>query len=355
MEQHVRRLTDEQRRMGHRVALIFAEGASTHADDWKIASWPFHAIRPQSLRVVLFFLGSIRYFLGRRGSFEVVHVHGDWSMAVGGWILKRLIGARTLMLSVHDGPGYSPARAWLQRRAFRLPDLLHATGRREAREFQIRLRQPVLWQASGISDVFLTGLDRPGSANRRSTETPLVVIAAVMRPKKNLDLALDIASKMQDVHFAILGDGPERARLQRRVADDGLHNVHMPGRCDHREVREWLDRASVFLCTSRVEGTPTAVLEAMARGVPVVTSDCSDFSGIVDTALNGYVIDGFEAGDFVSALRKVMSDVPRWQEMSHACRERARAFSWARIASSITSQMSGVDRAPVRREQEGRW
>ena len=73
--------------------------------------------------------------------------------------------------------------------------------------------------------------------------------------------------------LAIVGDGPERARLQRlaaqlRVAD----RVDLPGHV--ADVVPWLARADVFVLSSLYEGVPAAVLEALAVGVPIVATDC---------------------------------------------------------------------------------
>src|SRR5690606_32303269 len=76
-----------------------------------------------------------------------------------------------------------------------------------------------------------------------------------------------------DVELAIVGEGPDRQHLEFTVADLGLGDrVRLLGRLPSSDVAALLGQADIFLHTSSSEGISNAVLEAMASGVPVVTS-----------------------------------------------------------------------------------
>ena len=71
----------------------------------------------------------------------------------------------------------------------------------------------------------------------------------------------------------LIGDGPERARLEALARDLGIVNqVHFLGRRSREEVALWMNRADVLCLSSRSEGMPNVVLEARASGLPVVTT-----------------------------------------------------------------------------------
>lgn len=73
--------------------------------------------------------------------------------------------------------------------------------------------------------------------------------------------------------LVIIGDGPDRPLLEKEIARLGVEKtVSLPGHVHN--VDEWLARASVFALTSRYEGLPLVLLEALAAGVPVVAMDC---------------------------------------------------------------------------------
>ncbi len=355
MEQHVRRLTDEQRKLGYRVHLLFAEGDSVNADDLLIGQgYGIARIRPQSLRSLCFLIACVPVLWRRRGRVDLVHVHGDWSMVLVGQFAKWMLRAKVLVLSIHGGSLPSRMREWLRNRIFPLADLIHTTGRRDAQRIEKQLMRRVLWQSSGIENIFLEPQSRVASPPLPQSHDLLIISTAVLRPKKNIDLVLDVAARMPEASFLIIGDGPELARLEERVVREDLGNVRFLGKKSQPEVRAWLDRAHLFLCTSLVDGTPTSVLEGMARGLPIVTSNCAEFSGIVDHGETGYVIKGFGPEDYVAALRMAASPCEEWRRMSRECSRRAEASAWPRVAATITQAMLECLRANDVRNTHGK-
>jgi glycosyltransferase involved in cell wall biosynthesis len=337
MEKHVRRLSDEQRRQGCNVHLLFSEGAPLHHDDQRIGEGLIAAIRPQALRSLVFFMAVLPELMRLRGRIDLVHTHGDWSMAVLGRMAKLLVAAPVSMVSVHGGPMRSRIRKFLQR-FLGVADIVHATGRRDAERLSAQLRREVFWQASGIDDLFLSGSDDP-APRPLIQDKYLAVTVGVLRPKKNIDLVLDIAKSTDDWIFVVIGDGPQREHLQRRVRDESLGNVRFVGALSAEEICRWHDVAHAFLCTSDVEGTPTSMLEAMARGVPVVTSDCGDFRGIIEPGVTGWIVGDYMARSFVERLTALEDDARQWQAMSSACRAYVGTRTWGRVATSITERM----------------
>lgn len=120
---------------------------------------------------------------------------------------------------------------------------------------------------------------------------------------KNLDLLLETASLCQKdavpVHFAIVGDGHLREALERRSAELNLSNTSFAG--NRKEIGPILSELDLFVLTSRNEGTPLSMIEAMAAGVPVVSTAVG---GVVDLA--GKVEkceDGFEVAERAVLIR----------------------------------------------------
>ncbi|MFW8566987.1 glycosyltransferase family 4 protein [Orrella sp. 11846] len=110
------------------------------------------------------------------------------------------------------------------------------------------------------------------------------------------------------VILTILGEGPERAALQALADDLKISGaVEMPGVVPNPS--DWMAQASLFVLSSRYEGFPNALLEAMAMGCPVIATDCdSGPRDIVDHERNGWLVpvDDFQA--LSKALLKVFND-----------------------------------------------
>jgi glycosyltransferase involved in cell wall biosynthesis len=102
-----------------------------------------------------------------------------------------------------------------------------------------------------------------------------ILAAGRLAPQKDFDLALRAFARLpQPARLVILGEGPLRADLQRTAARLGvLDRVEMPGFVP--DIRPWLDQARVFLLSSRYEGYGAVVIEALAAGRPVVSTDCT--------------------------------------------------------------------------------
>jgi glycosyltransferase involved in cell wall biosynthesis len=134
-----------------------------------------------------------------------------------------------------------------------------------------------------------------------------------------------------DARLAILGIGPLEQETRALAASLGLgSSVLFPGRC---EIRDWLERASVFAHTSRWEGFGLVLLEAMLASLPIVATRVSAVPEVVADGETGLL---FEPGDVVGigdALAELLSDPERARALGDAGLQRARThFSTARMA-----------------------
>ena len=116
---------------------------------------------------------------------------------------------------------------------------------------------------------------------------PLLLWIGQMVPVKAIDRVLDAAERLlrgfPDLHVALVGDGPERARLEARVAVSSAlrGRVRFAGGVDHKALPDWYRAADLFVLPSRSEGVPTVLLEAMACGLPFVTSDVGSIADLL--------------------------------------------------------------------------
>ena len=123
-----------------------------------------------------------------------------------------------------------------------------------------------------VTPEMLRDYDRP----QRSGQATILTLARMM-PQKRLDLLLAAFARVQpaDCKLVIVGDGPERPRLEALAHSLGIADrVNMPGFVD--DVLPCLRTADLFALSSDYEGLPAVVLEALACNVPVVTTDSFD-------------------------------------------------------------------------------
>jgi L-malate glycosyltransferase len=169
-----------------------------------------------------------------------------------------------------------------------------------------------------------------------------------MRPEKAHVLLVGAVAELRrrglDVGALIVGDGPERARIEAEIARHDLQpHVHLAGAT--RDVRPWLAMMDVFVLTSiGVETFSNAALEAMASGLPVVSSAVGGMQELV--AFGGGVT--YRPGDvqeLADHLEELLRDPRKRADMGQeARRATVEHFSWNGMVEAF-SALLGSSRA----------
>jgi glycosyltransferase involved in cell wall biosynthesis len=167
--------------------------------------------------------------------------------------------------------------------------------------------------------------------------TPLVLAIGRLIAQKDhatlLKAFAEVSTRHPDAVLAILGAGPLEAQTRSLATELGLGgHVLLPGRI---ETRDWLDRADVFVHTSRWEGFGIVLLEAMLAGLPIVATGVSAIPEIVVDGETGVLVDPGDIGGFALALGGVLANPERAVALGTAGRARARShFSIQRMTEA---------------------
>ncbi len=137
------------------------------------------------------------------------------------------------------------------------------------------------------------------------------------------------------VQYQILGDGPDRQRLLYTIYDLGLEKqIRLLGRRPPSEVRDRLRGADVLVLASLSEGISNSVLEAMACGKPIVTTDCGGMREAVTDGIHGYVVPVREPAAMARALKSL------WEQPPDRCRFGQNGRARAETDFSLQVQIS---------------
>jgi glycosyltransferase involved in cell wall biosynthesis len=164
----------------------------------------------------------------------------------------------------------------------------------------------------------------------------LVLTTARLDPQKGVDILLRAARDVEGARFVVAGEGEERDRLEREAAALGLgERVRFLGR--REDVPALLAAADAFVLPSRFEGTPLALIEAMAAGKPIVASAIPGTDELVTDGETGLLVPPDDAGALAAALRRVVSDAGLRARLAAAARFRAETdFSAVRTTRRVT-------------------
>ena len=135
------------------------------------------------------------------------------------------------------------------------------------------------WEKAGCTNVIV--IPNPCAINSRkskveSRKTKTVLAVGRLHEQKGFDLLLQawkpIEKTYSDWSLRIVGEGPKRAELEAQIESQGLKRVVLAGATNN--VLDEYEAASIFVLSSRYEGLPLALIEAMWSGLPCIAFDC---------------------------------------------------------------------------------
>jgi len=142
-------------------------------------------------------------------------------------------------------------------------------------------------------------------------------------PIKGLSTLLEACARLDpavDAHLLLAGDGPLRGELERQANDLGIERrTHFLG--VRRDVPSLLTAVDLFVFPSLTEGLPNALLEAMAAGVPVVTTDAPGCRDLVEDGRTGLVVPCRDASGLADAIGALLRDPKRAARLSVAAKQ----------------------------------
>lgn len=137
-------------------------------------------------------------------------------------------------------------------------------------------------------------------------DPPTVGWVGRMHPVKRLPLLLQAVSLLPRWQLVIAGDGPERNNVQQVALDLGIHDrVKFLGELP--DVTDALMAMDVFCLVSEWEGLPTAMLEAMAAGLPVIATSVGGIPEVIDDGVNGLLIAEPRAESVARGIEQALS------------------------------------------------
>jgi glycosyltransferase involved in cell wall biosynthesis len=259
--------------------------------------------------------GVLRHLLAHGSAYDVVHTASFPYFSVLATAAARHRHAFRLFVDWHEvwtreywrsylGPLGGRAGWLVQRACLRVPQRAYCFSRLHER----RLLD------SGLAHVTRLEGQYPGTAERNvpAAAEPTVIFAGRLVPEKNVTALVAAVARAReripDVRLAIYGNGPERERIHRSVGTHGLAAaVTMPGFVERATLDLALAQALCLVLPSRREGYGLVVVEASARGVPVVVARGRDNAAVelVEDGVNGMVARSAAPDDLADAIVRV--------------------------------------------------
>lgn len=221
-------------------------------------------------------------------------------------------------------------------------DILLADAAYTASEGEKFFQRPVVVQPSGTDPERF----KPGAAKREAVRTRLgfhqdnvvlLNVSALERRKgtwRVVEALPKIRAHCPQVRYLVMGEGPERASLERRATELGVRDAVVFGGTTS-DLTGYYNAADVFVMLSDEEAGSLALLEAMASGLPAVVSNTGGFGETVDTSCGARVTLAIES-EIVQTLLCLVKDAGERVSRGRKARERVMdRFAWPRLSEGF--------------------
>lgn len=277
----------------------------------------------------------------RREGINVLHAHGK-----GAGLYARLLGLSTRRPVVHTFHGlhtgeYNAAKKTLYLGLERILGLGTHTAICVSEGEARLVREARLLRADKLV-VVPNGIEIPPAVIRPLWDGGELRLLAVNRydQQKNPDMLVDIVKALDGscrFHLDVIGTGARLPQIQQRLSQEGLAQ-HVTLHGGVANPRDYFRQAHVFLSTSRWEGMPLAVLEAMSEGLCVLATDVVGNADVIRDGETGRL---FETADDAAALLHGLT-VTECARLSDAARQEAERTYSADVMAKKTYQIYGA-------------
>jgi glycosyltransferase involved in cell wall biosynthesis len=187
-------------------------------------------------------------------------------------------------------------------------------------------------------DVIPNGVDteRFYPAEEKRLERPIKLLTVCrLVSRKRIDLLIRAVSQAKQVgintQLNIAGEGNLMPKLQRLARELNIaDSVIFMGRVPAEQMPQLYRDNDIFVMSSAHEGMSNAMLEAMASGLPIITTRCEGVEELIED--NGFVVESPEAESIAQAIEELLEHQEAYERMSIAARRRAQKFSWSSVA-----------------------
>jgi glycosyltransferase involved in cell wall biosynthesis len=300
----------------------------------------------KDLRALLSLYGHIQ-----RGRYVIVHTHSGKAGMLGRWAAF-LAGVPVIVHTVH-GWSHHDGQHPLARRLFLVLERLTApvtdrlvvvSPRNSEKGLADRIAEPAKYVTirSGIDLRRFRNPDRSPIVVRDELgiprESPVVgTVTRLSEQKAPLDFiaaATRVAQQHGEVHFVVVGDGPQRAAVEAAIVAQGMvGRLHLTGL--RRDVPDLMHSFDIFALSSLWEGLPRVLPQAMAAGLPIVATAVDGNAEAVVDGVSGFLTPPGDTEAFAGALLKLLKNPAIASQMGQAGLELVSEFGADKMIEDI--------------------
>ncbi|MFA5389447.1 MAG: glycosyltransferase family 4 protein [Candidatus Omnitrophota bacterium] len=264
------------------------------------------------------------YDIYRRNRFKIIHTHSSKAGIIGRWAAL-LAGVPAIVHTVHGWPfnEYQPVPVkrfyiFLERITALFTAKIVCVSKKDIEmglRYKIAPEEKFILIRYGIPLRRFKNSSTDIAGKRRElgidNNDPVVGMISCLKPQKSpldyVKACIDIYNKMPTVNFLLIGDGVLKNRCKAELEKSSL-NGRFIFTGWRKDIPEILDIVDIVALTSKWEGFPIAIIEALSKGKPVVSTDTGCVRELVKDGLTGYVTTPGEYKDISNRILEILRD-----------------------------------------------
>lgn len=287
----------------------------------------------------------------RRQGLQHLHVHfGNAGASVG--LLTKSLASCHLSYTIHGPDEFDDVPGQQLERKLQIADLVVCVSQ-FARSQLMRISTPQDW---GKLRVCRLGVD-PACFNfherNEARQRLRLLCVGRLAPAKGQLLLVQACAQLRhagvDFELDLVGTGPDRVRLETAVAGHGLGDrIHLRGALNQEGVRQAMDAADIFVLPSLAEGIPVVLMEAMASGLPCISTPVNGIPELIVQGENGLLAVPGDVDSLVHEIRRLAMDPGLRSRLARAARASiASQYDLSRNVGALSKLFSCLPPVPM--------
>jgi glycosyltransferase involved in cell wall biosynthesis len=174
-----------------------------------------------------------------------------------------------------------------------------------------------------------------------------IIFVGGLKPIKGIDYLIKamkiITEKSPDTNLLIVGDGTERKKLETLVRELNLQNsISFAGKVTNEQIPKYMAQADVFVLPSLSEGFGIVVVEAMASGLPIVTTNVRGLPELVKNGENGFIAKPKDPKDLAEKIMLILENKDLRETIAKTNIIKAREYTWDHIVDELITVYNSI-------------
>ncbi len=192
-----------------------------------------------------------------------------------------------------------------------------------------------LWRRGVDPDIFSPKHcddDMRARLTNGQTDKTLLLFVGRVAPEKQIQQIKHVLEAIPNTHLAIVGDGPFRDKLEKTY--NGM-SVTFAGYLKGKELSKAYCAADIFVFPSAIETFGLVVAEAMATGLPVVSSRVGGIPEIIDSGVNGYIFEPNDIEQMIAYVRELATEPEKRKRVGKLAHQSVQHLTWPSIMNEF--------------------